>query len=124
MINYSEEGAWRGGISLYFTSPPQFDVFSCIEPGPVEFPTELPAASNKIWRIILPKTSDTRLVIHCNDRGVVNMVMSNTTCSSSNWMKYWGKDKDVERILFRDSDSASDLYSFSLFTPGNIVHYH
>ena len=113
-----------GGILLAFTSPPQYKIFACTEPDPIEFPTELPAATNKVWRIILPKTSDTRLIIHCNKVEVVNMVMSNTTCSSNNWMKFWGKDKDVERILFRDADSASDLYSFNPFSSGNIINYH
>ena len=49
------------------------------------------------------------MVIYCNNKEVLNVVMSDATCTVSTWSTYWGKD--VEKMKFDSSlDSASDYY--------------
>ena len=73
------------------------------------FPSNLPSEVEKIWRITLDKTAGIRLQIHCNGVEVLNVLMSDNTCSYSDWRYYWSKD--VENIYFHPShDTASDYY--------------
>ena len=46
--------------------------------------------------------------MHCNNKEVLNVVMSETTCSDSSWSINWGGD--MEKIEFHSSDTASDYY--------------
>ena len=105
---YSEYNwAVAGGVTLHFTSPPQYELKYCIY-SRSNFPTDLPTEVEKVWRISLTKTSGIRLVIHCNEVEVLNILMSYSTCSDSSWNNYW--DRDVEKIRFDSLDSASDYY--------------
>ena len=99
-----------GGVLLDFTSPPQYTLKDCIY-FRTDFSNEIPTETNKVWRITLIKTSGIRLVIHCNEVEVLNILMSYSTCRDSHhgsWDIDWGKD--VEKIRFGSSDTASDSY--------------
>ena len=104
---YTAQGDDVGRVHLNFTSPLQYWITWC-RPSWTNFPTELPSDNNKIWTITLTRTSGIRLVIHCNNKEVLNVVISGTTCSNSAWSTYWSRDK--EKIQFSSSDTASDYY--------------
>ena len=103
----TSEGDSAGDVILYFTSTPQYQLRYCTT-SRTNFTTGLPTGTNKVWKISLTRTSDIRLVIHCNEVEVLNVLMSDSTCSSSYWSKYWSRD--VGKIYFDDSDTASDYY--------------
>ena len=86
-------GGTAGGLYIYFKSPLEYRLHQCT--GDKEFPDNLPAETSKIWRITLSKTSgNKRLVVHCNGIEVVDVVISDTTCSepTSTWSSTWNKD--------------------------------
>ena len=99
------EGA--GGLQIYFTSTTQYFITYCSS-SRTNFPSNLPSEVDKIWRITLDKTAGIRLQIHCNGVEVVNILLSDNTCSSSRWGKNWSRD--VEIIYFFPYDTASDYY--------------
>jgi hypothetical protein len=95
------------GFYFKFTSPPQYLVWLC-NSSYTNFPTNMPAAIDKIWRLTLTRTSGNRLVIHCNEKEVLNILMSDSTCSERNWSAYW--TRKVTKIEFDSKDTASDFY--------------
>ncbi|KAL5253100.1 hypothetical protein ACHWQZ_G015760 [Mnemiopsis leidyi] len=97
-----------GGVFLYFSSPPQYYLYFCSTSW-TNFPTVLPIETNKVWTITLSRVSgEIRVVITCNTVEVLNVVLSSTTCSDSDWSTYWSRD--VEKIYFTSLDTASDYY--------------
>ncbi|KAL5264054.1 hypothetical protein ACHWQZ_G005225 [Mnemiopsis leidyi] len=107
VLLYNSQGEYAGGVYIYFTSTPQYYLDWCSS-YTTNFPSNLPAAVDKVWRISLTRTSGIRLQIHCNDVEVLNFLLSDDTCSNSDWRKYWSRD--VEKIAFSRSDTASDYY--------------
>ncbi|KAL5255462.1 hypothetical protein ACHWQZ_G010885 [Mnemiopsis leidyi] len=103
-----------GGVVLdFFTSPPQYWLRYCTSW--TYFPTDLPTETNKVWTITLSRVSgEIRVVITCNTVEVLNVVLSSTTCSDSDWSRDsdWSTiwSKDVEKIYFDSYDTASDYY--------------
>ena len=97
-----------GGVSFSFSSPPQY-LFQNCRTSWTNFPTALPSETDKVWTITLSKVSDEiRVVIHCNDKEALNVVLSDTTCSDDYWSSNWSRD--VDGIYFSNSDTASDYY--------------
>jgi hypothetical protein len=95
------------GFYLKFTSPPQYYVWLC-NSSYTNFPTNLPAATDKIWRLTLTRTSGIRLIIHCNEEEVLNYLVLDSTCSEKNWDTYW--NRMLTKIEFDSKDTASDFY--------------
>ena len=97
-----------GGVYLSFSSPPQYLLYGCTSK--TNFPTDLPSETDKVWTITKSKVSDEiRVIIHCHDKEVLNVVLSDTTCSDSRWSERWSTD--VDKIYFSSSwDTASDYY--------------
>ena len=112
---YTSQGDAVGILYLWFSSTPQYQIGFCSS-GRTNFLTDLPPDNNKVWRVTLTRTSGIRLVIHCNEVEVLNILMSDSTCGSSSWSKYWSGD--VAKILFY-LDTASDYYQPQ--TLGNCV---
>ena len=105
---YTAQQVYAGGIYLYFCSSPQYWLYYC-STSFTKFPTDLPSETDKVWTITLTRSSGKkRVVIHCNDKEVLNVVFSNTTCSDSMWSNIWSRD--VKKIEFDTSDTASDFY--------------
>ena len=104
---YTSQGDEAGRVNLHFTSTLQYKINSCITTW-TNFPTNPPADVNKVWRMGITRTSGIRLQIHCNDVEVLNILISDTTCSHSSWSFYW--NRDIEKIYFGDIDTASDYY--------------
>ena len=114
---YSAQEDHVSAISLYLWSPPEYRLFSCSTSSTL-FPTDLPSETDKIWTITKSSVSGApRVVIHCNGKEILNVVMSNTTCSDESWSTRWSKKVDM--IKFDNlNDSASDYYrpgTYNLF---------
>ena len=107
---YSANDDLAGVVTLSLTSTPQYSLTLCKLL--TNFPTALPSETDKIWRITLTRTSGVRLVIHCNNKEVLNEVLSGITCSKiyeTAWSTYWARD--VEKIRFPSGNNvASDFY--------------
>ena len=95
-----------GGVEFLFSSPPQCKIWACT--GKRSFPSNLPSDFNKVWTISLDRTEGVRLVVHCNDVEVVDVLMSDSTCNDGKWRTQW--IKSVGKIWFTNHDNASDYY--------------
>ena len=114
------------GFSIFFTTPPKYRIFFCVGwYGGRHFPTAIPPATDKVWMITLRKTTDIRLVIHCNDVEVLNLLINDSTCTDRRWdfwrLPVWG-------ISFSSypahMDKASDFYSEQFpSSKGNVFIY-
>ena len=114
---YTASKSGGGAIYFYIKSLPSYELYHCLPRK--NFPTALPSATDKVWKITLTKTSGIRLVIHCNDVEVLNVLLSDSTCNDSNWESKWGKD--IEKMKFRLDDTASNFYSLQPPFPGKSV---
>jgi hypothetical protein len=99
-------GVSAGGLLIGFYKKMEYQLENC-RPY-VGFPSTLPSAIDKVWTIILTKSSGVRLRILCNGVEVANVLMSDTTCSKSEWSQYW--NRPVKKIEFHSYDTASDNY--------------
>jgi hypothetical protein len=125
---YDSNKTQAGGFVLLLTSPPQYYVWLC-SGSYKTLQTHLPAATDKIWRLTLTRTSGIRLIIHCNEEEVLNFLISDSTCIEKNWSAYW--NRKVTKIWF-DLDTASDFYrptgkmnknkNFSKFLSLNMIY--
>ena len=104
-----------GAVKIKFTSPLQCYLDYC-STNYADFHAALPTETVKVWTITLSRISGERsVVIHCNDTKVFNMVLSDSTCSNSDWRTNWSKDVEMIKFsIISDSDTASDYYR-----PGN-----
>ena len=108
MYFYTAGKNYAAGVNLYFTSPPRYNLLDC-STSRTKFPTALPTETDKIWTMTLSRISGIRLIIHCNNKEVLNVVLSDTTCGESDWSEKWSRD--VEKIKFDSTfDTASDYY--------------
>ena len=104
---FSAGGEHAGRVILYFTSPIRYYLTFC-STWQTNLPVTPPSATEKVWRITLTRTAGVRVVIHCNDVEVLNTLLSQATCSGSDWSTYW--NRDVTKIKFPSGDHASDDY--------------
>ena len=99
-----------GGFYVNFKSTPQYWVYRC--KGYTNFPAALTIATEKIWRITVTKSSGVRLKVFCNGEEVLDLLLSESTCTyspySSTWNSYW--TQDMAKIRFYHSDTASDFF--------------
>ena len=105
---YQSSGTYIGGVSIYLSTTPRCFLYKCHTSNKsVRFSTSLPADVNRIWKIT--KTSDPLgILIHCNNKEILNFQFSDTTCTEKNWKRYW--DQEMKRIRFWSGDTASDFY--------------
>ncbi|XP_063687398.1 CUB and sushi domain-containing protein 3-like [Bolinopsis microptera] len=100
-----------GGVAILFLSTKyQYWLYYCSS-SRIDFPVTLPSTTDKIWRITLTRSSGVRVVIHCNNEEVGNVLLSDTLCSDSTlegtWGDYW--NRETEYIKF-ERNEASDYY--------------
>ena len=101
---YTAGNYQAGGVFLYFSSPPQYRLKDCSSSS-TDFPTALPTETDKIWTLTRTRTSGTiRIIIQCNNKEVLNIVLSDTTCSESDWSSDWRGDAEKMMFLKRASD--------------------
>ena len=105
---YTSGGDWVGYVQIRFSYTPQYYIHPCTTW--TNFPVSLPTEVEKVWRITLNRNSGIRLLIHCNNVEVLNILMTSNTCSyHSSWSTYWSRT--VGKIWFYpNSDTASDYY--------------
>ena len=99
-------GKIAGELQIKFSNTFTFLVKDCSSSFS-SFASNLPTAVDKIWRIRVIKTSAIRILIHCNDAEVLNLVLSDSTCNINLWKSSW--TMDITRIQFF-YDTASDFY--------------
>ena len=106
-----QSGASSGGIDIWFTSTPKYFLFGC-EGNGRNFPTNLPDAREKVWRITKTRNSGIGIQVHCNDVKVLDLKLSNTICKYyATWSTDW--TKQVAKIRFTDVDDATNYYRIS-----------
>ena len=105
---YTSQNIYAGGFMIRFTSKPKYRLPHCTPW--IEFPKYLPSPTTKIWRIAVQDIDPSvRLVVLCNEIQVLEVRLSNSTCSAEpHWSSFWRDD--VKKIYFNSSDSASDFY--------------
>ena len=114
---YTSQSDFAISFRLYFSSTPGYYIGRCSS-GRTNFPTDLPTATDKVWRVTLTRTSGIRqLVVHCNEVEVLNFLISGSTCSYTGWSTFW--IGEVAKIKFTSFDTASDFYK--PVKPGNCV---
>ena len=104
---YTSGKNWAGGVLISFSSTPQYSIDYCRSR--INFPVSLPTEVEKVWRIALNRNSGIRLLIHCNNVEVVNILISDSTCSRSGWSNW---SKTFGNVWFESptTDTASDYY--------------
>ena len=101
---YDAQDSYAGGLFLSLGSAPQYSIEGCTE---VKELSKVPDQREKRWTITKQRLP--RIKILCNDVKVVDVKMSDSTCSGdSDWSQIWSRD--VVKILFLDDDTASDYY--------------
>ncbi|KAL5247686.1 hypothetical protein ACHWQZ_G019543 [Mnemiopsis leidyi] len=113
---YNAEEDLAGGVRLLFSSSLKYWLSLC-SGSFTDFPTAIPQETNKVWKITLTRNSGgIRLVITCNNKEVLNVVLSDTTCTDDKWSRIWSRD--VVKIKFTSWDEASDYYRLERLCPG------
>ena len=108
---YTADRENAGEFWLYFVSPLKYRISSCTDW--TDLPYTLPSEVTKVLQIT--KLQGPRLQLQCNGVTLLDIVMSDDTCSISSWSKVW--TKQIKQIRFPSYDSASDKYR--AVTPGN-----
>ena len=114
---YSSPGDIAGRVGLKLASPPRYLIYFCSYSW-TSFPTDLPTARVKVWRITVIRSSGIiGLQILCNGEEVLNTVLSDLMCTSysGSWNYDW--NGDIAKIQFHSSDTMSDYYR--PYQPGN-----
>ena len=106
MLFYSAQDDIAGGVQIKFLLTPKYYFGWCT--GWNNFPSTLPSATQKTWRITLDKSEGIRVIIHCNGMEVLNFLLSDETCTHYHYRSYWSRD--VTQLYFSWSDIASDFY--------------
>ena len=112
MSFYDLTGDNAGQVDLHFASTIKYHILYCNEKSDFDI-EKLPTTTNKLWKVT--KTTEPRIRIHCNGVLVVDILMSSSTCSDSEWSKTW--TKDVTQIEFSFVGSVSAFYVG--VSPGN-----
>ena len=89
-----------GSLYFNFKSTPQFSLYNCVS-GNLTFSSRNKRGTNKIWEISM--MTGPRILIHCNKEEVLNLKISEETCSGggNGWRTFWST-VDVETIRFLD----------------------
>ena len=99
------QDSFAGGLVLSLGSAPQYSLDGC---------TELKELSKlrvdqRDKKLTVSKQRGPRIKIFCNDVKVLDVKMSDSTCSGdSDWNQIWSRD--VVKIQFLYDDTASDYY--------------
>ena len=108
-IQFTSYRGWQypaGGITVEF-EPPRYQLIKCTS-SYSDFPTDLPSVTEKVWTIFQSRTADVpQIWVFCNDVEMLNIMLSEDTCSVDDWTKEWKRDAS-KTIISSDSDTASD----------------
>ena len=114
---YEKNGNWddshAGSVSIYLYTQIKYSIGLCTYFDSIPSPVILHTDTQKTWTLTYNYT-ELRLVIHCNEVQVVNVLLS-SVCTESSWRRWW--EKKPTQIRFSYFDTASDSYCFSSY-PG------
>ena len=102
-------GSMGGGIFIEFKySNLQYSIHMCQRTSR-DFPYDPPSEQNKVWRISL-KRPGPRILVHCNEKVVLNLTLSDSECGYTRWNNNWSRK--VAKIQFSTAppDTASNFY--------------
>ena len=91
---YDKDGNTAGSVDISFYTPIKYSLAYCSSF--VSFST-LPTEKQKTWIIRYDYTKG-RVVIHCNEVEVVNVLLSDGECEDTTWRNYW--EKPTTQIKF------------------------
>ena len=109
-----------GGVTLQFASQMKFWLDQCsVRYAPL---SDLPVreGADRVWRItILWIKGNRRLLIHDDDVKVLEITLSEQTCADWRWREVWYRN--VRKIVFPDSDTASVDYGIYIYHGGKLL---
>ena len=108
VLFYDNAGNYAGIVRIYFSTPIKYALEWCSSNN--YFPVSLPAAPDKTWTIEY-NTAELRLALYCNGVQALNVLLSDSECTRSDWRTYW--ERKPTQIKFSSYDTASDSYCFS-----------
>ena len=101
-----EAGIWVGGISLFFTSPPQWGLPACSYK--FDIPASLPAELDKDWAFA---KRGNMVTVYCNGEKVGVLEANSEYCQDREFRDTWDQHWSLKASqLFFLYDSASDAY--------------
>ena len=116
---YTVSGAHQAGLNIKIATTPQYWLHYCTPDSFRDFPTDtdLPSPDERTWVITITRTSEIRIIVHCNGQEVLNLQLSNSVCTGtrSDWSILWNKDYDS--ISFPNGDAAF----YFQFPPGKYI---
>ena len=120
---YSAEEKFAGRLFIYFYAL-KYRIDYCTPE--TAFPSSLPSEDSKVWQI--SKLSGPRIIFHCNDVKVADILMSEATCTGP-LNSYWRErySTEIGRIVFKKGDdfespdTASDFYQAD--PPGDKIKF-
>ena len=104
---YDNDGYQAGGVYIYFRTQTTYGQYGCTYNNIF---TAVPAAPDKTWTITY-NTVEQRLALYCNGVQVLNVLLSDSVCTQSNWRTYW--ERKPTQKQFQSGDTASGSYCFS-----------
>ena len=109
VIFYDTSRSESAGVRIRFTSIPQYWLEGCSS-SLTDFPVTLPSTTDKVWRFTKTRSSlGVRVIIHCNNVEVANVLLSDSSCDDSGWSRSW--NRETANIIFSNYwDKASDYY--------------
>ena len=119
-------GSAVGGAQIMFSSPLRYNIIECSDSSTwYNFPesSQIPTEVDKVWKITLSVADEgARILYHCNDVEVLNVLASTSACQDGNWNSFWNSNMNVGVLQFDAADKASDFYSFKpALSHGNIL---
>ena len=109
-----KDGYNAGAVTIYFTTEIVYMIGGCSKYF-TPFSETLPIETEKTWTITY-NYMDKRVVLHCNEVQVLNVLLSDIVCAyisldQSKWRNYW--ENKPTQIKFLSYDTASDTYCMS-----------
>ena len=112
MFFFDKDGNSTGGLAISFYTQILYSIGACTYNR--SFPDTLPPQTQKTWTITY-STVELRLVIHCNEVQVVNVLLSDSFCTDndSGWREYYGEKETTQMQFTYYLDKAPDRYCIS-----------
>ena len=111
-VKLETAGKEPAGTFLFnLISPPQVKLNHCFSH--TDLPSIPPSEKYNVWQ--LRKLRGPRITVLCNGVKVLDVTLSDDTCTESKWNEYW--TRDVKLVHFGSDDTASDSYK-SAAAPG------
>ena len=99
-VQFTDMGVYpSGGIEITFSDPMTLELKRCTD-APITL-TNVPAGDDRIWTVYRLHDS---VRIECND-----VLVSNVFIESCTHSERWVYDRSVDKIIFQDSDTATEF---------------